>query len=138
MATIKYRLFYWDFLVVTDILDDVYVNINFFQTLLNLNLNYHPLDGSISRTGQSLKVPRTYVLMPHLYGSAFSAPVPPSSVKVEGVAWQQLSNIAGSGRAQWSSLDGKENSRCWAVAGPCLPAGRASTSPLGEQGLKGW
>lgn len=106
MTTIEYWLFYWDFLVVTDILDDVYVNINFFQTLLNLN--YHPLDGSISKTVQSLKVPRIYVLMPHLYGSAFSAPVPPGSVKVEGVAWRQLSNIAGSGRAQWSSLMGKK------------------------------
>lgn len=108
MATIKHHLFYWYFLVVMDILDDVYVNMNFFQTLLNLNLNYRPLDGSISKTVWSLKVRRTYVLMPHRNGSAFSASVPPGSVKVEGVAWQQLSNIADSGRGQWSSLTGKK------------------------------
>lgn len=57
IAAAKQQLFCWNVLVV-DILDEiVQANVDFPQTLLNLNLDHHLLDGSISRSIQSLQSP---------------------------------------------------------------------------------
>lgn len=127
-AATKCQLFYRNFLVVTDILDEiVYTNVESLSSTFAFKVGL-PSIGWIH-------LQSTYPHASSLWGLPLQCLY---LLALSRGSWQQLSNTTGSGRALWSPLMVRKLPRCWAAARPHLPADRAKAPPpaWGGQGLQ--